>query len=140
MTSNLNSASIFPPSWADRILRTLVGPSDAETISGDLLEEYRASVYPSCGSWRADLWFLRQVGGFAWRATWGWALLFSALQLGREMLDWFSPPLDFKLRASITTYSAMALFVALGCWRAWRTRTFRGSVLAALVTSIISAF
>ena len=38
-----------------------------ETESGDLLEAYRDSVYPQRGSWRANLWFIRQVAGYALR-------------------------------------------------------------------------
>lgn len=30
----------------------------------DLLEEYRQSVRPAVGRWRADLWFIRQVFGY----------------------------------------------------------------------------
>ena len=32
-------------------------------MSGDLIEEYRETVYPTRGPWHADLWFVRQVDG-----------------------------------------------------------------------------
>src|SRR5262249_4974713 len=108
-------------------------------ISGDLLEEYRDSIYPSRGQWRANVWFVCQAAGFAWRATWMWAVLFTALALARETLDWFLPPLDFTIRSSITTYLAMVLFITLGCWRAWRTGSLRASAISAVVAGAIAA-
>jgi hypothetical protein len=130
--------SVRPPRWAEALLRGLLPPDDAETISGDLLEEYRKTVYPLLGRRSADLWFLRQVGGFAWRATWQWGVLLAALQVGRNALDWLVPPPDFKVRSIVTTYTAISLFVAAGFWAAYRTRSFRASVLAGIATGAIS--
>ena len=62
--------SVPPPRWAEAALRLLLRPDVAETVSGDLLEEYREVVQPLRGTWRADVWFVRQVGGFVWQATW----------------------------------------------------------------------
>ena len=59
--------SVRPPRWAEMLLRFLLPPGTAETESGDLLEAYRDSVYPRLGSWRADLWFVRQVAGYILR-------------------------------------------------------------------------
>ena len=56
-------------------MHVLLPPDDAETVSGDLIEEYRETVYPSRGSWRADLWFVRQVSSFAWRGGLIWGVL-----------------------------------------------------------------
>lgn len=61
-------ADVSPPRWADALLRILIGPQKAETESGDLLEAYRDSIYPTGGRWRADLWYLRQVLGYGLRA------------------------------------------------------------------------
>jgi hypothetical protein len=131
--------TVSPPRWAEELLRTILGREHGETVSGDLIEQYRDSVYPSHGQSRADWWFIRQVGGFAWRATWVWAAIFAALWLGREAIDWFVPTTDFLMRSVILTYSTIALFTALGCWRAWRTRSLRASALAALIAALISA-
>ena len=38
------SGSVRPPRWAEAVLRALLGRDDAETVSGDLIEEYRESV------------------------------------------------------------------------------------------------
>jgi hypothetical protein len=43
------------------------------------------------GSDQADVWSLRQVAGFVWRATWLWALVFSGAFLARTMAIWHDP-------------------------------------------------
>jgi len=35
-----------PPAWAEAILRTVLKRADFASISGDLLEEYRETIYP----------------------------------------------------------------------------------------------
>jgi hypothetical protein len=59
---------IRPPQWAEPLLRTCLSPEEAETESGDLLEAYRDSIYPTRGRWRADFWYVRQVAGYLLRA------------------------------------------------------------------------
>src|SRR4029453_7961224 len=76
-------SNITPPRWAETIFRFLLAPHDRETVSGDLLEEYRESVYPARGRCRADAWYVRQVAGFAWRENRSWAGLFSAAFIAR---------------------------------------------------------
>jgi hypothetical protein len=132
------NVAVNPPGWAERLLRAFLRPDVAETVTGDLLEEYRATVYPLRGHWGADLWFVRQVAGFVWRTTWMWGVLLSALIVGRTALDWFVPPADFKLRAIVTTYAAMGIFVAVGVWAAYRTRSVGAGALAGLATGTIS--
>ena len=46
------------------MLRHCLSPRDRETISGDLLEEYREEQAPRLGSLRANLWYLRQSISF----------------------------------------------------------------------------
>src|SRR5262245_7755766 len=70
-----HSLHVRPPFWAELVLRLLLQPADAEAVSGDLLEEYRDSIYPSRGRLRANIWFVRQVASFAWRGTAVWGLL-----------------------------------------------------------------
>jgi len=41
--------SVRPPRWAQMLLRFFLPSGTAETESGDLLEAYRDSVYPSLG-------------------------------------------------------------------------------------------
>ena len=137
--SDRSSPSVQPPQWAEAVLRVILAPEDAETVSGDLIEEYRESVRPSRGRLSADVWFVRQVAGFAWRATWAWGLLLAALTLGRDSLDWFVPPADFLTRSIVTTYAAVCVFLACGALTAYRTRSLRASAAAGLATGIIAA-
>jgi hypothetical protein len=54
-----------PPRWLERMLLLFLPARDRETISGDLLEEYREEQLPGSGSTRANLWYLRQSISFA---------------------------------------------------------------------------
>lgn len=137
--SDWASLSVRPPRWAEAVLRVMLAPQDAETVSGDLIEEYRDRVYPSRGRLGADMWFVRQIVGFAWRGTWVWGLLLAALTLGRDALDWFVPPADFMTRSIVTTYGAVSLFLACGVFTAYRTRSVRASAAAGLATGIVGA-
>ena len=53
-----------PPAWAEALLRALLAQRSADAIAGDLLEEYRESVVPAVGTFRARIWYLRQVTSF----------------------------------------------------------------------------
>jgi len=50
-----------PPHWAETALRSSLDARDRETISGDLLEEFRESVLPEQGLFRARLWYVWQI-------------------------------------------------------------------------------
>jgi hypothetical protein len=53
--------------WAERVLHRILKPDAAETIYGDLLEEYRDYVLPNRGRARADFWLARQVASYLLR-------------------------------------------------------------------------
>jgi hypothetical protein len=53
-----------PPASAERLLRCLLETRNRDTITGDLLEEYRENVLPARGAVRARVWYLRQVLSF----------------------------------------------------------------------------
>lgn len=134
-----SSALVRPPRRAEAVLRWTLAAEDAETVSGDLIEEYRVNVYPVRGRRSANAWFARQVAGFLWRAAWVWALLLAALTLGRDALDWFVPPADFMARSIVTTFGALSVFLTCGALTAYRTRSLRASAAAGLATGIIAA-
>jgi hypothetical protein len=46
----------------------LLKPEDRESVSGDLLEEYRETIVPTLGP-AADRWYVRQVASFLLRAS-----------------------------------------------------------------------
>jgi hypothetical protein len=77
-----------PPRWLERLLLQCLPARDRETISGDLLEEYREVQLPRLGPMRANVWYLRQLlsfllarsfGGSPMRASLTWMSLLTAL-------------------------------------------------------------
>jgi len=54
-----------PPRLLERVLCLFLPARDRETISGDLLEEYREEQLPRFGFLRANVWYLRQSISFA---------------------------------------------------------------------------
>ena len=112
--------SSAPPSWAQELLTWLVPRSSEESIPGDLLEEYREAVRPSRGPWRANLWYLRQVGGFLCRLTWMFVVFNAAAVILRTIFDTFAPPgfapHSYQLRSSASTYSAVGTFLLAGSY------------------------
>jgi hypothetical protein len=76
-----------PPRWLEKILLWCLPARDRETISGDLLEEYREEQVPHFGSMRASVWYLRQsisflsvrsFGGSPMKAVLTWMSVFTA--------------------------------------------------------------
>ncbi|HEY6454690.1 MAG TPA: hypothetical protein VIY90_05340 [Steroidobacteraceae bacterium] len=70
-----------PPRWLETLLLQSLPARDRETISGDLLEEYREVKLPHLGAMRANIWYARQLisflaarslGGSAMRASLTW--------------------------------------------------------------------
>jgi hypothetical protein len=53
-----------PPRWLEALLVWCLAARDRETISGDLLEEYREVQLPQLGPMRANLWYMRQSISF----------------------------------------------------------------------------
>jgi len=134
----MDDPSTLPPPWAESLLQMTLRPVDRESISGDLLEQYRDSILPSRGS-RADLWYIRQVAGFVWRTNGIWALLFAGLCLARTAYDWRVPTTDFAWRSTVSTWSGVATLFAAGAWGAWRSRSFASGVVTAIFTSQVAA-
>jgi len=128
-----------PPEWAEALLWWCLKSTDREDVSGDLLEEYRASIVPSRGEAAADAWYVAQVAGFVWRATWLWALMFSALSIARTAYDWRVPTTDFATRSAVSTWSGVAVLFIAAMWTAWRSRSFTAGLLIAMITSQIAA-
>jgi hypothetical protein len=128
-----------PPRWADQLLRLVLKPADRESMSGDLLEEYRASILPARGRDAADLWYLGQVAGFLLRATWFWALVFGVAFVARTAYDWLVPTTDFQLRSGVTTIAALTTLMSAGFWAAWRLESLSAVVVVAILTSQIAA-
>ncbi len=58
-----------PPRWSEHLLRSLLLDRDRDTISGDLLEEYRDVAVPTRGAKGARWWYRRQVAGVLWHTA-----------------------------------------------------------------------
>jgi hypothetical protein len=129
------STPTIPPRWAQILLRALVNRGDFESVSGDLLEEYRDSIYPTRGRRRARWWYVKQVLSFASPCVCLFAILFSAQFLARTALDWFVPALDFHTRATVSTDMGASILLAAGLWAAWRSDSFAAGAVMGVVTA-----
>jgi hypothetical protein len=63
----MTSREPSPPRWAQAMLHSLLRPCDRESISGDLLEEYRAARRPARGALGADAWYIGAVLSVLWQ-------------------------------------------------------------------------
>jgi hypothetical protein len=127
-----------PPRWAEWLLRVLLEPEDRETVSGDLLEEYRETIVPTRGS-SADRWYVGQVGSFLLRTSWTWGAILGAALVIRYLLDTLLPPADYVLRATILTYTIMAACLSTGFSAAWRARSTSAGIVVSLSAAAIGA-
>jgi len=128
-----------PPDWAELLLRLVLVRKDRDAVSGDLLEAYRDTMVPTRGHAAADAWYVRQVAGFLWRATWPWALLFSGQFIARGAYDMLVPTTDFHVRAEWSTYVGASTFLLVGLWAAWRTGSLLAGIVVTAITSQVAA-
>jgi hypothetical protein len=128
-----------PPAWAERILRAVLKPTDFATVSGDLLEEYRDTVYPARGQRAADLWYVVQILGFAMRTVVVWGALLGLGVVARTAFDWFVPTTDFSVRSAVSTYVGLGLLLGTGFWSAWRSGSMRSGTLSAILAATLGA-
>ena len=128
-----------PPRWAEAVLRLFLAPTDFATVSGDLLEAYRDTMYPARGPAAADAWYSRQVLGFVARSAGIWAVLFGGAFVTREVIDALAPPLDYHFRSAVTTYLAIGLLLAAGLWTSVRSGSPLAGTLAGVATTAMAA-
>lgn len=130
-------ASATPPVWAEPALQAFLTERDFESVSGDLLEEYRESIYAAQGPFRADLWYLSQVVGFAWRSAGVWASVFALAFLARTAMDWHMPTAEFQTRSTVSTLVGLGIFLASGFWAGSRSGS---SAAGSIIGGAIAAF
>ena len=128
-----------PPKWAEALLRVFLKPEVFASVSGDLLEQYRDSIYPARGMSRADAWYAMQVLGFVWRGAGLWAALFAGAFVGRTALDWLVPTTDFYMRSQVSTAIAVGILLVAGFWTAWRSGSLAAGAAAGMVTTVLAA-
>jgi hypothetical protein len=133
------STNATPPHWAEGLLRMVLKPGDVESVSGDLLEEYREAIHPRHGPGRADVWYMVQVVGFVVRATRVWGILFGAAAVVRVAMDWYVPPLDFHARATVSTWLGVSLLLAAGFSAASRSASVVAGTVDGVATAAIGA-
>ena len=131
--------SATPPRWAEALLRAFLKPRDVDSVSGDLLEEYRDSVHPVRGHRGADVWYVTQVLGYVSRAARVWAALMGAAFVTRTALDWLAPPSDFHTRSTVSTALGVGILVTSGLWASWRSGSFVAGTIAGVATTAIGA-
>ena len=124
-----------PPRLAYALLKSLLRPSDSESIPGDLLEEYREVRCPSLGPLRADVWYMKQVLSVLWRVAWPCVVAIIALRI-------VSFPLPRGWNPSLVPAPGVSLLDALvflwaGYYGSQRTGRFITGVVMAAVTSVI---
>jgi len=129
-----------PPVVPHALLLLLLPANGRETVSGDLLEEYREARVPALGRLRADLWYWRQVGGLWFRAYW-WLVVPVVLLLAvHDIFNTFRAPsgasyLDGLPRVALAPLPPLVgvgVFVLAGAYGSWRTQRWAGGFVAAL--------
>jgi len=132
---------VTPPAWADALLRLLLPPAARESVSGDLLEEFREVIVPARGR-EADAWYIKQVAGFLWRACWLPGVLAAAIMKVRLLFDVWAPVVYTRgivhPRSAVMSWMLMATFAIAACWQTWRTGHLRTGVLVALAAAAIA--
>jgi hypothetical protein len=127
-----------PPRWAEALIRLLLEPHERDTVSGDLLEEYRERILPSRGRRAANLWYITQLAGFVWYEHRLPAALLAMAFLVRAAVDWHVPTGDFATRSSVLTAVTAAILTAAGFVRARRSANFRSGMFAGAATALLA--
>jgi hypothetical protein len=103
--------TVMPPAWAESLLRLMLSAEDRDSVSGDLLEEYRQAIVPALGA-KANRWYIRQVAWYVVRATWAWGVLVSVICVWRYLLDTLAPihyvPGVIALRSAVMSWALIA--------------------------------
>ena len=110
-----------PPEWAEALLRLVLDRDHADSVSGDLLEEYRATIHPAGGQSRADRWYVMQTLGYVARSAGFWAAIFGGAFVARTSLDWLAPTDDFHVRSAVSTSIGVGTLMVAGLWAGWRS-------------------
>ena len=130
----------LPPRWAESLLRMILWPKDRDSISGDVLEEYRESIVPALGE-KADRWYVHQVARYVLLKTWIWGALVGGILVTRHLFDSLAPvrytPGIIHPRSTIMSYALMATFAVASGWQAWRSGQLRSGLLVALATAAL---
>jgi hypothetical protein len=122
--------------WGDFMLRLLIRRRDRETISGDLLEEYREHVLPTKGPRAAHLWYVRQIVSFVSPLAWG--LVIGVLLGTLQLVDTAVEPLaDDSAGAMIGILATMlALWTLASIAAGLPSRRFTHALVAGVLAGV----
>jgi hypothetical protein len=126
-----------PPRWAEAILRSLLRPSDRESISGDLLEEYRAAKRPVLGKVRSNAWYIKQVLSMLLRLVCPCALVVAALTVVLLTLQGINVGYGSLLPAPGLSLAHVLVYLWAGYHGSRRTRLIKTGMLTAGVTGAL---
>jgi hypothetical protein len=129
-----------PPRWAEATLRRFIRREHEESVTGDLLEEYRESKVPTLGLRGADRWYVAQVVRAVWRLAAVFCIAAAALHAWREAVDELVPVASYITRSLILTYGMFAIYISAGLSTGWRTGRVSAGTLIAALTSLIGWF
>jgi hypothetical protein len=124
-----------PPAAAEMLLRALLTPASAETMTGDLLEEYRDRRVPALGRLRADFWYVRQVIGVFLRAYGWFAAALILWMVAHDLFNTFRDAsgasyLDGLPASSLGPVVGIGVLLAAAAYGSWRTERWHGGVVA----------
>lgn len=122
---------------ASAALAPFLRAADADSVPGDLLEEYRDVKLPALGARRANHWYRRQVLGTIWRVMWPCFLAVSALRvLFFPLPGGWNPSL---VPAPGVSALDAVLFVAIGFYGSRRTGRLATGIIMSGLTAIVGA-
>lgn len=145
MTTPVDARDARPPRWAEALLRFFLSSRDRDSVTGDLLEEYREAILPSRGRWRAHLWYFRHALSLIDGATLGVVLgvIFGLWNMVATVMD---PLADDSPGALLMFYGPMfAAWGITGFLAARRTGRFidavrMGATVAFVTFTVFWAF
>lgn len=127
-----------PPAWAELALRAFLNERDFDSVSGDLLEEYRENIYGARGRFRANVWYVTQVLGFGWRHAGVWAVIFAVAFLARTAMDWHVPTADFQTRSAVSSFVGIVIFLITGFWAGSRSGSYISGVVVGVAVATLA--
>ena len=124
------TGSPTPPRWAETLLRLCLRRRDRDTVTGDLLEEYRETILPARGRLRAQLWYLRHAISLVPSVVLGAVIgvIFGAWNL---VFTWLDPLADDTPLALLTHYGPM--------FAAWAVISFAATRRSGRIVDAIKA-
>lgn len=129
-----------PPRLAQLILGATLRPIDADTVTGDLLEEYRAVRRPSLGRLKADAWYWGHALSVVVHLVWPFALALVAARIALAMFLAF--PLSGGWNPSLVPAPNVSLldalfFLGAGYFGARRTGRLATGIVSATALGLI---